>query len=401
MRKVFFLGLRTLLNAMLNLVYMLASCVPRDSRLWLFGGWNGRKFLDNPKYVFLHVVEHCPSVRACWITKDIALAAALREEGLPAAYAYSPRGMWFQLRAGVAVFTHSAEWDFSAPLLAARVKRVQTWHGMPIKMIGYDDRRGTRSPRDHARLLTRLFPFQNDLLDLALAAGPADKARYETAFNIEASSVVMTGYPRNDALIRSMDRKATERSPCRVIYMPTLRGLPGSDFTLFRDTCFNFEAMDAACRQMGIEFWIKLHPAQCFANEDLEAIRRCKNIQPYTESTDIYETIGRFDILVTDFSGIYFDYLISGRPIVMAPLDMGSYLKNDRSLYYPYEELCPDSPCDSWEQVFARIAGLIESGVAPRARYFELQKRFHMYLDDESSVRAYRAIERILADDRS
>ena len=401
MREIFFLSLRTLLRALLNLVYVLGSCVPRDNRRWLFGGWNGRKFLDNPKYIFLYVVEHCPSVRACWITKDTDLAAALREKGLPAAYAYSPRGLWLQLRAGLAVFTHSAEWDFFAPLLAARVKRVQTWHGMPIKMIGYDDLQGTRSTRDHTRLLTRLFPFRNNRLDLALAAGPADKERFETAFNIEASAVVITGYPRNDALIRSMGRKAAERSPRRVIYMPTLRGLPGSDFTLFRDTLFNFEAMDATCGQLGIEFWIKLHPVQGFANEDLDAIRRCKNLRPYTETTDIYEVIGRFDILITDFSGIYFDYLISGRPIVMAPLDMGSYLKNDRSLYYPYEELCPDSPCDSWEQVFARIAGLLESGVAPGARYFELQKRFHVYLDDESSERAYRAIERMLADGRS
>jgi CDP-glycerol glycerophosphotransferase (TagB/SpsB family) len=197
-----------------------------------------------------------------------------------------------------------------------------------------------------------------------------------------------------------MERKVVERGLRRVIYMPTLRGLPGSDFTLFRDTRFDFEAMDKTCGKLGIEFWIKLHPVQRFAREDLEAIRRCENFQPYTESTDIYEAIGRFDILVTDFSGIYFDYLISGRPIVMAPLDMGNYLANDRSLYYPYEELCPDSPCDTWEQVFDRIAGLLESGVAPEGRYFELQKRFHAHLDDESSARAYTAIERMLADGR-
>ena len=375
---------RALLGLLLNLVYMFASCVPRDRRWWLFGGWNGRKFIDNPKYVFQHVLETLPAVRPTWITKDRSLAASLRANGYPAEFAYSLGGLWAQLRAGVVVFTHSVEWDFLAPLVARRVKRVLTWHGMPIKKIGYDDQYGTT--RDRARLVSSLFPYRDDRLDLLLAASQADKEKYETAFNVERSSVVITGYPRNDALLRSM-RLAVRRSPRRVVYMPTLRGVAGSEFNLFRDMCVDFDALDARCHELDIEFWIKVHPVQHFRTTDLEHISGCKHIRPLVGGGDVYESIGRFDILVTDFSGIYFDFLISGRPIVMAPLDMESYLSDDRDLYYDYDELCPDAPCSTWEQVFDRIEFLLKTKSEPSPRYLALQRRFHTHVDDRAARR--------------
>lgn len=61
---------RLALRLVLNVVYAFASLVPRDPKRWVFGAWNGIKFIDNPKHVFLHVVEQLPTVRATWITKD-------------------------------------------------------------------------------------------------------------------------------------------------------------------------------------------------------------------------------------------------------------------------------------------------------------------------------------------
>lgn len=384
---------RALLGLLLNLVYLFASCFPRDRRLWLFGAWNGRKFIDNPKYVFQHVLESMPAVRPTWITKDRSLAASLRAKGYPAEFAYSLRGLWSQLRAGVVVFTHSVEWDFLAPLVAKRVKRVQTWHGMPIKKIGYDDQYGT--PRDRARLVSSLFLYRDDRLDLVIAASQADKEKYETAFNVERSSVVITGYPRNDALLRSM-RSANQPPGRQVVYMPTLRGVAGSEFNLFGDTRLDFDAIDARCHALDIEFWIKVHPVQRFRTTDLEHISRCNHIRPLMDGGDVYESIGRFDILVTDFSGIYFDFLISGRPIVMAPLDMEGYLRNDRDLYYDYDELCPDPPCSDWNQVFDRIEILLETKSEPSPRYLALQRRFHAHFDDRAAGRVVSHISRLV-----
>ena len=44
-------------------------------------------------------------------------------------------------------------------------------------------------------------------------------------------------------------------------------------------------------------------------------------------------------VLVTDFSSIYFDYLLTGNPIIFAPFNMNNFTKNDRSLYFEYKDL--------------------------------------------------------------
>jgi CDP-glycerol glycerophosphotransferase (TagB/SpsB family) len=292
----------------------------------------------------------------------------------------------------VAIFTHSVAWEFWAPLMAKRVFRVQTWHGMPIKHIGYDDEKDPFVKM--ARLLSLIFPYLDDHLNLVTAGGEADEACYRTAFNVDRHAIIKVGYARNDALLASIQKASeTKEKVINVIYMPTFRGVIGSEFKLFSSSGFDFTYYDALCDRLGINFWIKLHPVQLFQRRDLEAIEVCKNIHALQEVEDIYEEMGKFDILVTDFSGIYFDYLITGRPIIMAPINMADYLDKDRSLYYPYEDICPDEPCLSWHEVFNRIEFLCKNIYIPNARYKEMQTRFHANLDDLSACRTVRAIK--------
>jgi CDP-glycerol glycerophosphotransferase (TagB/SpsB family) len=321
----------------------------------------------------------------------------MRKRGLPVEYAFSIRGIWLQFRARVVVFSHSVEHEFFAPLIANRVKRVQTWHGMPIKKIGYDDHRGWMPPDLRAYIIKTIFPFRSDHFDLVLAGSQSDKKKYERAFNVKEKSVVITGYPRNDALIKSFSQLSpTPRAKRKVIYMPTFRGVPESEFSLFFETRFNFLEADNILDRLKMELWIKLHPIQIFAPNDIESINRCKNVHLYSEDEDIYESIGFFDVLITDFSGIYFDYLLSGKPIIMAPLNKKSYLENDRNLYYSYDQLCPSNPCNTWNEVFTQLSDLVKYDNFYNEKYFNLQKKFHSYLDANSSERAYYAIQKIL-----
>lgn len=379
-------GLRLGFGLLLNVVYQVASLCPRDSALWVFGAWNGKNFLDNPKYVFLYTLHNVPDVRVVWITRCRELAQDLRERGFPAEYAGSLNGIWAQLRAGVVVFSHSVEWDLWAPLISRRVLRIQTWHGIPIKHIGYDNKNGTSARR--AKLISYIYPYRDDRLDLVTSAGPADQSCYRTAFNVKPDAVAITGYPRNDVMFQST-RGGSGRtcSTKKAIYMPTLRGAAGSEFLLFETTCFDFNVIDNDCKKLGLHLWIKLHPVQKFREQDLIALGKCEYLHALTEGGDIYESIGEYDILITDFSGIYFDFLISGRPTILAPLDMAEYIAKDRSLYYEYKDLCYEDPCMSWKQVLQRLNTLCAHRTETPKGYRCLQGRFHKYLDSHSAQR--------------
>lgn len=374
-----------------NLVYMLATLIPKRRDLWLFGAWSGFKFLDNPKHMFLHMPNIHPDVRAVWITKDRLLTRQLNSRNIPALYAYSFLGIWTQLCASVVVFTHSVNGEFASALIARRVKRVQTWHGLPIKKIDYDDRR-TGNLRAKNRWKTLFFPHLSDRVDLVLAASGEDQAIFRSAFNVQADRVVVTGYPRNDVLPR--EEEWSLRAPCRIIYMPTFRGEPYSEFRLLADSGFNPARLDRLLSERNVCLVIKLHPVQKLSAKDRSEIQSAHNISLLENVEDIYESLHEFDGLMTDFSGIYFDFLLTGRPIVMAPFQRDSYLTHDREIYYEYDGLCPMRPCEDWDQALAQFDA-IARGRYDFSKYWSLQQRFHAYRDREASRRALEAIRDI------
>lgn len=365
-------------------LFILASFVPKDKNLWLFGAWNGRKYLDNPKYIFEQVLKEWPQIKAIWICKDRCLRDELRSKGLPADIAVSPRAIWYQMRAGAVVFTHSVAWEFLPYCVGISSRRVQTWHGMPIKKIGFDDTR-TPNARWRERIYTFFIPYMTERCDLVLAGGPEDRDRYRSAFNVRSENVRITGYPRNDRIQKAV---ATHEGGFRAIYMPTFRGAVGSEFLLLEESGFDFAKMDEVLHSNDIILFMKIHPVQCFSIRDIENISRCDNIKIVKSEGDIYETIGSYDALITDFSGIFFDFMVSGKPIIMAPFNLDSYLANDRQLYYSYDDICPSEKCLSWEEVLKQLVKLKSEGFVPDERYKTLQRRFHTYLDCGSSQRA-------------
>lgn len=383
---------KQLLGFWLNIPYLFANLIPRRRDLWLFGSWSGQKYLDNPKFIFLYALSQ-PNVRAIWVTKNKELYEELRSDGLPVVYSASLKGIWLQLRCGVVVFTHAVQEEFIPFLIASRVFRVQTWHGVPIKKIWYDDDK-TKLTRNRQKLIRYILPYRTDHLDLVLATNQEDSRIFRSAFNVKDDRVVITGYPRNDVFFKERSSVTVQagdysRDICRrVIYMPTFRGEPGSEFPLLAKSGFDYAMFDKKLERAGLQLEIKLHPVQALSEEDGIQIRSCSNIKIAEEHGDIYVLLAQYDALITDYSGIYFDFMLTGKPIFMAPFDMESYLLNDRSMYYDYPEICPYAPCLNWDEVVTHLT----ENVYDYTKYNELVQRFHCYKDGKSSKRAFNQI---------
>lgn len=375
---------------LINFIYFFASLIPRNKNLWLFACWGGKSYSDNPKHIFIKLNKSTTNITSYWLVKDKDKFKKLKNDGVDVLYAFSMFGIWIQLRAGLVTFTHSVDSEYVSFLIAHRVLRVQTWHGIPVKKIGYDDINST--PRQIIKIWNLVFPYKSDHLDLVLAASEADKELYKNAFNVNANAIVITGYPRNDALLKA----TTPHNPIKVIYMPTYRGAVNSTFDILKKTEFKFDSVDQVCEKIGVELYIKLHPVQRFDQKDIHSISFCKNIHILQNDGDIYDCLCEFDVLITDFSGVYFDYLITGKPIIMAPFNLEEYLLNDRNLYYDYQEICPNEPAKNWDQVFYMLRQIRENKFYYDEKYMNLQLRFHKYLDARSSDRAIKAMQDLM-----
>ena len=379
---------------LLNVVYFISFLIPKKKGLWLFSSWFGKKYLDNPKYIYQELLKNSNGVKPYWLVKDKELLCRLKALQYPVINAFSVKGVWLQLRAETVIFTHSVRSEFVPFLIGTQTKRVQTWHGIPIKKIGFDN----QNPNGRQNKITRFFlPFLREEYDLVTAVSVEDKKTYHSAFRTPLEKIRITGYPRNDEVFRcSRNNNKVADGNLKIIYMPTLRGGINDEFDLLSNTYFDFETIDNQLNSLNSTLFIKLHPVQIFTQKDEALIKSSKNIKAIFNNNDddIYESLGKYDVLITDYSGIFFDFLISGKPIIMAPIDYDNYIKDDREVYYDYQSICPMPPCNDWKDIMMSIELLTQATDIPN-RYHEIQKKFHKYNDDKSSQRVIEEIKKL------
>ena len=163
-----------------------------------------QKYLDNPKYIYQELLKNDSGVQPYWLVKDKTLLRRLEGLNYPVLNAFSAKGIWLQLRAEVVVFTHSIRSEFVPCFISAHTKKIQTWHGIPIKKIGFDN-------KYHGRKVRFFLPFLRENYDLVTAVSTEDKNTYHSAFRTPFEKIKITGYPRNDEIFRNSKNNSSPK----------------------------------------------------------------------------------------------------------------------------------------------------------------------------------------------
>lgn len=338
-------------------IYWLSFCVPRKKNIWLFGSTFGRRFADNPRYLYLYASQHRDeiqmkngqAVRPVWISHKKEIVEFLKENGYEAYYYHSLKGIWYCLRGSIYIFDNYSK-DISFWLSGGAVK-FNLWHGIPLKKIQADnvfDK--VRHPKN---ILDRIKVFPRRLSDekpshYVLTTSEKLKPIFKSAFKTE--NVIVEGYPRNDILLGNKiknlltDMEYEEKiyiqnyiknNKCKMVYyMPTFRESEEDFFEII-----NLREFEDFLKENNILFCIKLHPKSKL-KEAFEEIAG-ENIFVINQDVDPYVFLKMADMLITDYSSIYFDYLLIDKPIVFFDYDLEKYLNNSRDMYFEYKEFTP------------------------------------------------------------
>lgn len=344
--------LSKVISVLLRLISItLVSFIPKKNNIWVFGSWFGKKFADNPKWLYLHVREKHPNIKCIWITKDMKLLSTLRRDGIDAEYAYSFNGIWLQMRAGFVFVSHAIHSDLNTFAVGIQTKRIQLWHGTPLKKIGFDDNIFTTPIASKIRT-SRLFKIlTNENYNLITASDDYCANCFSSAFNEPLEKIIKTGFPRNDVFLK---KNICSEGVIKAIYMPTFRGNVGDDFDLFTKYGFDAELVDNKLHKNNVHLYIRTHPVNKPTDQMLNKIKACKNIH-VSNIDDIYEEISDYQFLITDYSSILFDFSLLGREIIFAPFDYEEYLSKNRDLYLDYFEFIDNKYCRDWSDVIDQL----------------------------------------------
>ena len=114
------------------------------------------------------------------------------------------------------------------------------------------------------------------------------------------------------------------------------------------------------------------------------------NIINYNATADIYPALNLFDALITDYSSIYFDYLLLDRPVIFYPYDYDNYIRNDRSLLFDYKQMAPGHICMSQDEIEAALLQIADDPYKQK-RHEVLELVFN-HKDDMASSRLWQVL---------
>ena len=329
-----------------------ASHKGRDPRLWTFGAWDGQRYSDNSRALYEYVLRHRPDIRAVWMTRSQQVYDQLSAKQMPVALCDSKEGRSVQQRAGYFFLTKGPQ--DSDPRLMRGCHLVWLWHGMPLKQIGRDAmafQRHNSLWKQCKTLIRRLVVPWEFLGGETLSTAPFFTPFLQSAFGLPASDVWELGYPRNDhffkadvreSLITELHQRFDRPSqPVRLLlYMPTHRDAvtrSGRAFDPFAMAGFDLQQLSAVLDEQNILLLYKGH----FFDSSNRGLAACPRILTITDAAydDMYTFIKDVDILLTDYSSIYFDFLLCRKPIILFPFDEAEYVAHSRPFYYDYQRL--------------------------------------------------------------
>lgn len=377
-----------MLNALCRLVglfaYYFSGFMPRDRRKLLFGAWMGNKFLDNPKYLLQHLIAHEHDCDLIWVGKR-SVAAQLPAD-LPVRFVArgSIAAYWEMLTAGYCFVTHG-QGDIGVFNLMRGACRVHLGHGLAIKNMGSKDPPSSSWIQDRLRRLRRWsYSFSYYTVSSEVHR---DKCLVEYAScNASVEQMIESGQPRVDYLIHATAQvqlaiREALLAECGIplsakviTYMPTFRDDPDA-------YCFSFSRLSEAERDSitsllerhNAYILEKSHYADSQRNEGRDCDRGTERLITLSSLNSLgpQELLLATDLLITDYSGCYVDYLVLDRPVVHYAYDREYYESSDRGLYFDLDQVAGGPILSSFDELCAALA----HGVGDRS-YGRVQREF-------------------------
>jgi len=360
---------------------------PMLDNVVLLESFFGKSYSDSPKYIFEKLNEMYPGkYEYVWIldkkTKLPYPAKQIRRFSF-AYYKYMARSKYIVFN------SRQPKWF---------VKRkgnvfLETWHGTPLKKLVFDmDEVVSASP-----MYKKTFYIQSRSWDYLVAANKFSEEVFKRAF-VYDKPMLKYGYPRNDILhadnrdsiAASIKKKVGIPKDKKVIlYAPTWR-----DDEYYESGKYKFD-LKLDLRKMrdalSDEYAVILRTHYFIAdNLDVAGLEGfVYNLSKYDDIAELYLIS---DILITDYSSVFFDYANLKRPMLFFTYDLDKYRDVLRGFYIDMEKELPGPLLFTTEEIIEAIENINAVNAKYAAIYNEFYDRFCGWEDGHASENCIKAV---------
>ncbi|WP_286180078.1 CDP-glycerol glycerophosphotransferase family protein [Neobacillus cucumis] len=365
-------------------LFLFVSLFPPNQKLIMFESFLGKQYSCNPRAIYEYLKEHHPEYEMVW-SVDPRFEKGFIDKGIPYANRFSFKWLFLMARARFWV-TNSR-----MPLWIPKPKKtiyLQTWHGTPLKKLAHDMKE-VLMPGTTTNQYKQSFYEESRNWDYLISPNRYSTEIFKRAFRFN-KEIIESGYPRNDIFYSSnrdqvaRNFKKTHQLPEDkkiILYAPTWRDNQYYQVGKYKlDLHIDLEQFK---QELGNEYIIILRMHYLVAeNFNLDAYKGFA--YDFSKHEDIQELYLISDLLITDYSSVFFDYANLERPMIFFTYDLDEYKEDIRGFYFNFEEKAPGPLVETSEELI-KVIKHIKNDELSTEKFLEFYQRF-CYLEDGNAA---------------
>lgn len=332
---------------------------PLDNEMILYESRAGQSLTDNPYAIFKEIISRpeFKDFKHVWVVKNdeesIAFFEKIKSKNIQVSFVKVSTVEYYEKLAKAKYVINNATFP------ATYIKKenqiyINTWHGTPLKSMGFD----IPGNPDHSKNVVRNFLMADFILSPNKHTSDILLDSYKLR-GLYSGEIIENGYPRIDQTLNKKDDAMfnalypadldIDNNKKTILYAPTWKG---SNVNSATNNINQIVAeLSYLKSEVGSEYNIifKAHP---FLYNKIKNDERISGIL-VSDLIDTNQLLTEVDLLITDFSSIFFDYLVTDKPIIFYTWDEDLYESN-RGMYIEAEKL----PGPKFETIVDLSAGI-------------------------------------------
>lgn len=351
------------------------------------------RILGNMRAVY-EVVKDDPKIRKVILCRSIPVKfSGINVVSCPL---FSLKAIFYLATSSVVFLQHTAWQDIRYPFPFRMLNFVNLWHGVPLKRIGC------------ASLDLKSSWFQTIWKNLSnsavISSSKVDRLAMHSAMRpVPFSNIWITGLPRHDFVVCKESclpldmQKDLERlrgllgGKRLVLFAPTFRN---SKNGYYRFSDVEIQNLKALLKEHNAVFGIREHMAsddfykKLFTGIDMLDL----SLDKFPNLECLYREV---DVLITDYSSSYIDFLLTYKPVISFAYDFDNYCKTERGFFYDMSQVFPGEITRTFEGLVSALSSALSSD----DRFFENISAYDRckehFFDFKDVGNALRVVERV------
>jgi len=364
-------------------LYAIGRLLPRKESV-VFECDRGAHYGDAPRYIYERLLARDHGLQIFWSNNT---TQRFPDPSTTKIKRHSPRYYWELSRARYWVNNQNFPSTLEKP---EKTEFLQTWHGTPLKRMQHDvPNMQSRDPgyQERAARLTSYW-------DMLLSASPYATECFRSAFQY-AGRILEVGYPRNDPFFSDDADERTAQVKSRlglgddprkvILYAPTFRDDERKGVHWKHRIELDLAKM---VEEFGDEYVIVLRFHQ-LVRQSISKLKLSRGDVLIDGSgyPDVQELLMATDILITDYSSIFFDFALLERPIIFFAYDLEKYQDKLRGFYLDLEASAPGPVVRTSDEVVDSVRNIQTVAAAYAQRIAEFNSTYGPGNDGHASDR--------------